>query len=149
MKYYLIALTFFAITAKAQVPFNEKYRDCVADSPCYYCGDVPARYKKTPRDIRDRIQWSLDHGAIKWMSTSGRIFYEIQVDSTGHACVQSIKDETHMADVKENVRRCINGLRDWHPAEWDHHRINSTIILQLYFIGNIANVKFVKPNETM
>jgi hypothetical protein len=82
------------------------------------------------------------------VSTGGRIFFEILVDSTGHSCVHSIKDETHMADIKDNVRRCINNLWDWNPAETDHHPINSTVILELHFIGNVAQIRFVKPVQT-
>lgn len=144
MKIYPIALLFFALSSSAQGPVDKKYKDCDAEDTCYYCGDVPARYKK---NIRDRIQWCLDHGTVKWMSTGGRTFFEIQVDSMGHSCVRSTKDETHMADVTDNVRRCINGLWDWHPAETDHHPINSTVMLELHFVGNRAQVRFVSPVE--
>lgn len=144
MKYSLLSLLLFTISAKAQVPFERQYKDCAEVSPCFYCGDIPAHYKKS---ISGKIQSSLDHGSAKWMSTSGRIFFEIQVDSIGHSCVHSIKDETHMSDVKENIRRCINNLWDWSPAELAHHPINSTVILELHFIGDDANVRFVKPEE--
>jgi hypothetical protein len=146
MNYYsLIALIFFAMTAKAQVPFNEKYKDCTTSDTCFYCGDTPAHYKKS---ILDRIQRSLEHGTVQWMSTSGRIFFEVEVDSTGHSCVRSIKDETHMSDIKNNLRSCINNLWDWAPAESSHRAINSTVILELHFIGDNASVRFVRPGDT-
>ena len=144
MKNCLIPLIFLSFTVKAQVPFNDKYKDCATVDPCLYCGDTPARYKS---DLVERIQRNLDRGASRWMSTSGRMFFEILVDSTGHSCVLSIKDETHVADVKDNIRRCINNLWDWAPAQLNHRAVNSTVILESYFIGGAARVGLVKLEE--
>jgi hypothetical protein len=63
MKYFILALLLFALQAKSQIPFKTKYKDCNLSDTCFYCGDTPARYKK---DIRDKIQRSLDHGTAKW-----------------------------------------------------------------------------------
>ncbi len=145
MKYFITLISYLLQQQTAQLPFPKKYKDCDIKDTCIYCGDIHAMYTK---NITSKIQRSLDHGAAKWMSTSGRIFYEINVDSTGHSCVLSIKDEVHMSDLTENVRRCINNLWDWTPAMLAGHPINSTVILELYFIGDAASVKFIKPEET-
>lgn len=144
MKLLLLSLFFLAFAADAQITFDKKYKDCNEADTCFYCGDTPAMYQK---NIAGKIQWSLEHGAVKWMSTSGRMYYEIQVDSTGRSCVLAVKDDAHMTDVRENVRRCINNLRDWVPAELDRKPINSTLIMELYFVGSEATVRFVKPKD--
>jgi hypothetical protein len=144
MKYICLLLTFLTLSAKAQTLFSEKYKECIVDSPCYYCGDTVAHYK---RDFVKRIQYNIDHGLMKWMETSGRMFLEVQVDSTGHSCVRSIKDETRMWDVKNTVRMAINQLYDWTPAISDHHPINSTVILEAHFVGSRASVRFIKRQD--
>ncbi len=144
MKYLLTTLLLYAFTANAQVPFTKKYKDCDITDTCLYCGDTRATYTK---NIAGKFQRSLDHSSVKWMSTSGRLYFEIAVDSTGHSCVLSIKDEVHMNDLTENIRRCINNLWDWTPAKLGGRAINSTVILELYFIGDAASVKFIKPED--
>ncbi len=143
MKYICLLLILFTVSAKAQVLFDEEYKDCNTNKPCYYCGDSVAHYKKR---IDERLQYTIDHGLHKWMSTSGHMYFEFEVDSTGHSCVKSIKDETHMSDMKNNLRICINGLYDWQPAILNGHPINSTLIIDLRFLGNRATVGFVKPD---
>ena len=144
MKYVCILLCLFTISAKAQVQFNEKYTDCINDKPCYYCGDSVAHYKKR---LNERLQYSMDHGIQKWVGTSGHMYFEIEVDSTGHSCVKGIKDEVHMSDVKNTLRICINELYDWRPAISNGHAINSTLIIDIHFQGYRANIDFVKPDE--
>ncbi len=144
MKYLCLFLCLSAVNAKAQALFNEKYKDCNSVKPCYYCGDSMAHYKKR---IHERLQYAMDHGLQKWVGTSGHKYFEIEVDSTGHSCVKSIKDEVHMSDVKNTERMCINGLYDWQPAISDGRPINSTLIIDLHFLNNYANVSFVKPIE--
>lgn len=134
----------YAFTAQAQLPFEKQYRDCISDSACYYCGDVPARYKK---NIAEKLQWSLDHGTVKWIGTSGLMLFEVQVDSTGHSCVRSIKDQVHMSDLKDNIRRYINNMWDWTPAQSNGHPIGSTVLIELHFVGNEALVRFIKPKD--
>ena len=145
MKYhYLITIIFFVQSAIAQTLFKDKYRDCTKDTSCYYCGDKPASFK---RSLSQQLQRSVEHGTVKVMSTSGRMFFEIQVDSTGHSCVSSSKDETNMRDVKDNIRRCINNLWDWTPAQVNQHPINSTVIVELHFVDDFVSLRFIKPGE--
>lgn len=144
MKYFYLLLILFAVSAKGQVLFKEKYTECISGKPCYYCGDSVAFYKKM---INKRLQYALDNGRQKWMGTSGHMYFEIEVDSTGHSCVTSIRDDVRMSDLKNTMRMCINGLYDWQPAILNGHAINSTQIIDLYFIGNRAGISFVKPGD--
>jgi len=141
MKYLCLLFSLFTADAKAQVLFSEKYRDCIT-KPCYYCGDTVARYKKR---INERLQYSMDHGLQKWVGTVGHMRFELEVDSSGHSCVKSIGDEVRMSDVKNTLRMCINGLYDWQPAILNGRPINSTLIIDIHFLGNVANISFVKP----
>ena len=144
MKYLCLLLCLISVGAKAQVLFNEKYNDCINGKPCYYCGDSMAQYKNR---LNERLQHSVDHGLHKWVGTSGHMYFEIEVDSTGHSCVKSIKDEVHMADVKRSLKMCINGLYEWQPAISNGHSINSTLIIDIRFLDNRASINFVKPND--
>ena len=144
MKYLCLLLSAFTLHANAQVLFGEKYKDCNNDKPCYYCGDSVAHYKKR---INERLQYGLDHGLQKWVGTSGHMYFEIEVDSTGHSCVKSIKDDVHMSDLKNTQRVCINGLYDWQAAILNGRAINSTLIIDLHFLGNRASINFVKPGD--
>ena len=144
MKYLFLLFSFFTVSAKAQVLFNEKYKDCGNDKPCYYCGDSAAYYKKR---INERLQYSMDHSMQKWMGTSGHMYFELSVDSSGHSCVKSIKDEVHMSDLKNTLRMSINELYDWQPAILNGHPINSTLIIDIHFLGNRASINFVKPDD--
>ena len=144
MKYLYLLLCLFTVSAKAQMLLSEKYKDCYNDKPCYYCGDTVAQYKKR---IDKRLQYALDHGLQKWVGTSGHMYFEMEVDSAGHSCVRSIKDEVHMSDVKNTLRMCINGLYDWQPAILNGHAINSTLIIDIHFLGNRANINFVKSTD--
>lgn len=144
MKYLLTALMLCAVAAHAQLPFEKQYRDCTSDSACYYCGDVAAYYK---RNLADKMKFSIEHAAIKWMGTSGSMLFEVQVDEKGHSCVRSVKDMVHMADVKDVIRRCINNLWDWIPAQSNGRAIASTVIIELNFVGNDVLVKFIKPRD--
>jgi len=101
-----------------------------------------ARYKKR---INERLQYSMDHGLQKWVGTVGHMRFELEVDSSGHSCVKSIGDEVRMSDVKNTLRMCINGLYDWQPAILNGRPINSTLIIDIHFLGNVANISFVKP----
>ena len=145
MKYLPILLFFFVtVSAKAQVLFNEKYTECNDIKPCYYCGDSTAHYKKR---IDERLNYSMKHGMQRWVNTAGHMYFEIEVDSTGHSCVRSIKDDVHIWDVKNTLRVCINGLYDWQPASSGNHAINSTLIIDVHFLGQRANISFVKPSD--
>ncbi len=145
MKYLFLALCFWAQSATAQFLFKEKYKDCTTDSACYYCGDKIASYKSG--GLVYKLQKWTERGGAKWMHTSGRIYFEIEIDATGHSCVRSIKDETHMADLKDELRRCINNIYDWQPAIKDNKRISSTVILSLYFLSNVSEIEFVSPED--
>lgn len=81
-------------------------------------------------------------GGHKWQHV-----FEIEVDSTGHSCVKSIKDEIPMWDVKNVLRTSINGLYDWQPATSDGHAINSTLIIKVHFLGYRASYTFLKPDD--
>ena len=144
MKRLCVLFILFSTGVNAQYLFNEKYKDCISDTPCYYCGDAPARYK---RDIRQRLQHGLDHGLQKWVGTVGHMRFEVEVDSTGHSCVKSIGDEVRMSDVKNTLRMTINGLYDWQPALLNGHIINSTVIIDLHFLNNRAYIELVKPGD--
>ncbi len=144
MKYLCLLFILFAINANAQPLFKEKYKDCTLEKPCYYCGDAIASYKK---GLSERLQRSINNGQHKWVGTNGNMYFEIEVDSTGHSCVRSIKDEIPMWDVKNVLTTSINNLYDWQPAILDGHPINSTLILRIHFLGYRASFTFLPPDD--
>jgi hypothetical protein len=103
-----------------------------------------AHYKKR---LNERFQFSLDHGQQRWVGTTGTMYFEVEVDSTGHSCVRSIKDEIPMPDVRNTLRMSINQLYDWQPAILNGRPINSTVIIKTHFLGYRANITFVKPGD--
>jgi hypothetical protein len=144
MKYLCLLLTLLATNAKAQFLFGQKYKDCINDKPCYYCGDTVAHYKKR---LNERLQYSLDHGMQRWVGTSGTMYFEVEIDSTGHSCVKSTRDDIPMSDVRNTLRMSINQLYDWQPAILNGRPINSTVIIKTHFLGYRANITFIKPGD--
>jgi len=145
MRIYLLIILFFCtFIANGQKLFDEGYSDCNCAKACLYCGDSAAY----PRiKIAEYIRRKIEHSPNHFVQTSGRMLFEICVDSTGHPCVLSVKDEIHMWDVKNTIRNSINEMEAWHPALLAGRPISSTVILKIHFVGNLLRIGLARKEE--
>lgn len=145
MKIYLVLiLSLYAVFARSQGLFEEKYDECSIIKPCRFCGDtLPQPPYNFNRLIIDRIHntpWGYN-------LRTGKLLFEILIDSTGQACVVSIDDQVYCADMKKDILIAINEMHNWKPAILFGHPINATMVLQFDFVNAKYNFHFLDRKD--
>jgi hypothetical protein len=147
---YLQALfLLLALSAKAQGLFDEKFKSCIQDSSCIYCGDTMAHYTK---DLTDYVAWNVNHSYnnTRYELKNFDVMYEVFVDSAGRTCVVSDKSLGVGWSwlMKDDVRKWLTNMPDWKPAVKNGKPINSSVIIEAVFRNNSVGVKYIASPAT-
>ncbi len=138
----LIVLIYCGGVCEAQRFFTEHGSSCTYVVPCLYCGNVVCK----SGDLTQYFKSKIAHVGYHYETKSGKIIYEVYVDSNGRSCAFSVKDERHVWQMKEDIEKWISELK-WSPAVWRKKKINSTILLEFDFLGTELSVRKVQPKE--
>jgi len=147
MKIHLLTLILFcSLSASGQGLFLDKYDNCRDAIPCLYCGDTVAH---PSQNLNEFIKWELEHSnnGGRFGKIGLKVIFEIYIDSTGHPCVLSIKDESFNWGLKDYLRRSINSMPNWIPAIKNGKPINSTVLLQVDFRDNWFWTQLISPEK--
>jgi len=146
MPVLIASLLLGAVSVSAQGLFEEKYKACMVDTACIYCGDSMAWY---PENLTHWVVNKIEHSVNNSMYEirSFDVLYEVLVDSTGRSCVVSIRSvgASYSWLLKEDIRKWLTGLAGWHPATKNGVAINSTLIIEASFRSNFFGMKLASP----
>lgn len=143
-----LVLVLVCQAANAQGLFEDKYKGCLADTACVYCGDSMAYYPgNLTKYIVDKIEHSVHTSMYELRSFD--VFYEVFVDSSGTSCVVSFRSmgASYSWLLRDDIRKWLTGLPGWHPAVKDGHPINSTLIIEAAFRNNFLGLSLAGPPE--
>jgi hypothetical protein len=137
-----------AIQLAAQNIFPQKIEGCNTSEFCLDCGDPKAGY-----DVQDFDKMISDLNATYHLKgVSGKLGFQVLVDSTGHPCVLSHTDKKKNKITLDAIAR-LNQCR-WTPA-MDHGKLVSSSVNVVFDISNgkltggIQRVDIQAMNENM
>lgn len=135
-------------SVSAQGLFEEKYKACMLDTACVYCGDSMAYYPENLTHwVVNKIEHSVNNSMYEMRSFD--VLYEVLVDSTGKSCVVSVRSmgASYSWLLKEDIRKWLTGLAGWHPAIKGGRPINSTLIIEAAVRNNFLGLSLVGPPQ--
>jgi ligand-binding sensor domain-containing protein len=113
MKHFLLftTLLFSINNTNAQYLFSQNLDDCIPSAFCLDCGDIPANY--------DTKQFEILLGKISESNNlkgiSGKIIFQILLDSLGKGCVLSHTDKSS-SKITKSIISNLNNFKGWIPA---------------------------------
>ena len=142
----ILILSLCTLSAGAQGLFGEKYHNCVKRDMCLYCGDTVAHFD----GLSKHFEWQISHSPNGYEARNFTAYYEVSVDSAGHACVISVRNlgtATSWA-MKDDILRWINEMPAWKPALKNGQPINSSVILKFKLYRSFFEMGFASLKET-
>ncbi|MES2266170.1 MAG: hypothetical protein V4520_05400 [Bacteroidota bacterium] len=107
----LLAISIF-LSIKAQNIFPVKLENCATERFCLDCGDEKANVKTNEfKALVDDLNNTIDFG-----NASGKILFQVLVDSVGNACVLSHTDISNSKITKSIISQ-LNQFKGWIPAK--------------------------------
>ncbi|MFA6249033.1 MAG: hypothetical protein WC615_18975 [Mucilaginibacter sp.] len=107
----LSALSLF-LSAKAQNLFPNKLDNCITEQFCLDCGDEKAGVKANEfKALVDDLNNTIDFG-----NASGKILFQVLIDSVGNGCVLSHTDNSKSKITKSIIAQ-FNQFKGWAPAK--------------------------------
>ena len=139
-------ITFLFLTGFSQHLYKEKFPSCYINGFCLDCGTVKSDYDGR---LDSFIVNNLSPKSIN--NLSGLIEVQILVDSTGHCCLMSMKNESNFESKKLKLEQLFESMNNWKPALKNTTPINASLCFQLNFEKGKLHLKrrsFDQKNTT-
>jgi hypothetical protein len=111
-KLILLLIITISFNLKAQNLFPKKLNNCISNKFCLDCGDIKANIEVAKFEkLIEKL-----NSEIKLKGISGKIMFQILVDSIGNGCVLSHNDNSENIITKQIINN-LNEFKGWIPAK--------------------------------